>query len=62
MQYQKGWWHRNLKKCHDTKVFAVHIIMGATGRVGSAVVSRLLEKEQSVKGITRNADKASPFQ
>jgi uncharacterized protein YbjT (DUF2867 family) len=37
----------------------MYIIMGATGRVGSAVVSHLLENGQPVKGITRNKDKAS---
>jgi uncharacterized protein YbjT (DUF2867 family) len=36
----------------------MYIIMGATGRVGSAVVSHLLENGQPVKGITRNKDKA----
>jgi uncharacterized protein YbjT (DUF2867 family) len=40
----------------------MHIIMGATGRVGSAVVSHLLKNGQPVKGITRNKDKASDLQ
>ncbi|RAV99509.1 NmrA family NAD(P)-binding protein [Pseudochryseolinea flava] len=36
----------------------MHIIMGATGRVGSAVVAELLENEQAVKGVTRDEYRA----
>jgi uncharacterized protein YbjT (DUF2867 family) len=36
----------------------MHIIMGATGRVGSAVISALVEREEAVKGITRDEYRA----
>jgi len=39
-----------------------HIILGASGRVGSAVVDRLLELGQPVKGIVRNEEKAEAIQ
>ncbi|SEJ61335.1 Uncharacterized conserved protein YbjT, contains NAD(P)-binding and DUF2867 domains [Dyadobacter sp. SG02] len=35
-----------------------HIILGASGRVGSAVVEKLLELDEPVKGIVRNEEKA----
>lgn len=35
-----------------------HIILGASGRVGSAAVDRLLERGAAVKGIVRNEEKA----
>lgn len=35
-----------------------HIILGASGRVGAAVVEALLEHKAAVKGIVRNEDKA----
>lgn len=35
-----------------------HIILGASGRVGSAVVERLLELDEPVKGVVRNEEKA----
>ncbi|ACT92236.1 NmrA family NAD(P)-binding protein [Dyadobacter fermentans] len=39
-----------------------NIILGASGRVGSAVVARLVEKQAPVKGIVRNAEKAEALQ
>lgn len=35
-----------------------HIILGASGRVGSAAVDRLLERGAAVKGVVRNEEKA----
>lgn len=35
-----------------------HIILGASGRVGSAAVDRLLEQNATVKGVVRNEEKA----
>ncbi|GGM90885.1 nucleoside-diphosphate sugar epimerase [Dyadobacter beijingensis] len=35
-----------------------HIILGASGRVGSAVVEELVERNAAVKGIVRNEDQA----
>ncbi|MGN7885358.1 NAD(P)H-binding protein [Dyadobacter endophyticus] len=35
-----------------------HIILGASGRVGSAAVDRLLERGAAVKGIVRHEEKA----
>ena len=37
------------------------IIMGASGRVGSAIVTNLIKKGRSVKGIVRNNEKAEPL-
>jgi uncharacterized protein YbjT (DUF2867 family) len=37
---------------------AMHIIMGASGQVGSAIVNNLIKNGQPVKGIIRNKDKA----
>ncbi|SDF41937.1 Uncharacterized conserved protein YbjT, contains NAD(P)-binding and DUF2867 domains [Dyadobacter soli] len=35
-----------------------HIILGASGRVGSAVTDKLLESGEAVKGVVRNEEKA----
>lgn len=35
-----------------------HIILGASGRVGSAAVDKLLERGEVVKGVVRNEEKA----
>ncbi|WPU93811.1 NAD(P)H-binding protein [Mucilaginibacter sabulilitoris] len=37
------------------------IIMGASGRVGSAIVTNLIKKGRTVKGIVRNNEKAEPL-
>lgn len=37
------------------------IIMGASGRVGSAIVANLIKKGRNVKGIVRNNEKAEPL-
>lgn len=37
----------------------MNIVLGASGRVGSAIVSALLEKGQNVRGIVRNEEKAA---
>jgi uncharacterized protein YbjT (DUF2867 family) len=31
----------------------MHVILGASGQVGSAIVTQLIEKGESVKGIVR---------
>lgn len=36
----------------------MHIVLGASGQVGSAVVKALLKSEQPVTGVVRNPDKA----
>ena len=36
----------------------MNIIMGASGQVGSAIVTNLIKKEQSTKGIVRTKEKA----
>ncbi len=38
-----------------------HIILGASGRVGSAVVDQLLERGAAVKGVVRSEEKAGPL-
>jgi uncharacterized protein YbjT (DUF2867 family) len=37
----------------------MNIVLGASGQVGSAIVSNLLHKGQTVKGIVRNEEKAA---
>jgi uncharacterized protein YbjT (DUF2867 family) len=39
----------------------MNIIMGASGQVGSAIVTNLVKKGQPVKGIIRNKEKAEPL-
>jgi uncharacterized protein YbjT (DUF2867 family) len=39
----------------------VHIVLGATGHVGSAVANALLDRGEPVTVVTRTADRAEPF-
>jgi uncharacterized protein YbjT (DUF2867 family) len=39
----------------------VHIVLGATGRVGSAVANALLDRGEPVTVVTRTSDRAEPF-
>lgn len=40
----------------------MHIILGASGQVGSAIVTQLIEKGESVKGIIRDEKKADKLE
>jgi uncharacterized protein YbjT (DUF2867 family) len=39
----------------------MHVVLGATGHVGSAVTMALLDRGQPVTVVTRNRDRAEPF-
>jgi uncharacterized protein YbjT (DUF2867 family) len=39
----------------------MHIVLGATGHVGSAVTTALLDRGEPVTVVTRQADRAEPF-
>ena len=39
----------------------MHVVLGATGHVGSAVVSALLDRGEPVTLVTRDAKRAEPF-
>lgn len=45
----------------ESRLVIMHIVLGATGHVGSAVTTALLDRGQPVTVVTRNGDRAEPF-
>jgi uncharacterized protein YbjT (DUF2867 family) len=46
----------------DARVSGVHVVLGATGHLGSAVARSLLDRGEPVTVVTRNQQKASRWE